>query len=303
LISIVTPSYNQAPFLEQTILSVLDQSYPNIEYIIIDGGSTDGSVEIVRKYAQRLGYWVSESDEGQADALRKGLERASGEIVAYLNSDDAYLPHAIASVAAAFQRDPNLALVHGDLLLVDSDGKVIGQRRGREGDFLKFFLDLANPIQQPSAFLKRSAFDEVGGIDPSFHLLMDYDLWVRVGLRGMKIRHIPEALSLFRVHCESKTALNTVAFAQERWKLVDKCLADPSLRPYLDPYRKRLYAVAHLYLANAHWLDGERRLAHSHYGDAIRGAPSLIFSRQGLSLLLRFALGRRTLRPRLVERR
>jgi glycosyltransferase involved in cell wall biosynthesis len=288
-------------FIEETARSVLLQGYPNLEYIIIDGGSTDGSVEIIRKYAPWLAYWVSEPDHGQADAIRKGIAQATGQIVAYLNSDDVYLPNAIASVVAAFRADSDLALVHGGSLLIDATGKVLGRKRPQACAFLESFLSLTNPICQPSAFLKRSVFDAVGGIDPTFHMLMDYDLWVRICLRGMKIGHIDADLSLFRVHCKSKTTLNTVAFAEERWKLVDKCLADPVLAPQLAPYRKSLYAMAHLHLANAHWLDGQGQIARSHYEKAIQAAPRLILSRRGLSLLLRFALGRRTFRHILTE--
>jgi len=300
-VSIVTPSYNQADYLEETILSVLNQGYPNLEYIIMDGGSTDGSADIISKYADRLAYWVSEPDEGQADAINKGFTRATGEIVAYLNSDDTYLPNALATVVAAFQADPKLALVHGDSLFVDPAGKVIGRKRAREGDFLKFFLSLTNPISQPSAFMRRSALDAIGGVDSTFHLVMDYDLWSQIGLRGMKIKRIPADLSLFRVHSESKTTQNVVAFAEERWKIVEKCLADPVLAPRLASHRKHLYAVAHLHFAGAYWFTGQTKSARDHYWKAICTLPSLALRRRGLSLLLRFILRRRSLRRRLAE--
>ncbi|MCL7452195.1 MAG: glycosyltransferase [Anaerolineae bacterium] len=301
-VSVVTPSYNQAKYLEETIVSVLDQSYPGLEYVIMDGGSADGSVDIIRKYADRLSYWVSEPDAGQADAINKGIACTTGDIVAYLNSDDVYLPDAVASAVATFQADSELSIVHGDALLVDSTGKVIGRRRGHECDFLESFLDLTNPIVQPSTFVRRKALEEVDGLDTSFHMLMDYDLWARIALRGMKIRHIRVELSLFRVHDESKTRSKVVAFAEERRKLVEKCLADPSLAARLLPHRKQLYAVAHLHLASAYWLDGQSRLARDHYRRAVSAVPRLVVSRRGASLLMRFVLRRRSFRSRLAER-
>ena len=126
VVSIVTPSYNQAEFLEETMLSVLNQGYPNIEYIVIDGGSSDGSVDIIRRYTDRLAYWVSEPDRGQAHALQKGFTHASGEIIAFLNSDDAYLPGAVDTAVGALLADPELAMVHGDSICVDGDGRQIG---------------------------------------------------------------------------------------------------------------------------------------------------------------------------------
>src|ERR1043165_7317408 len=125
LVSIITPSYNQAAYLEQTIQSVLTQDYPRIEFMVIDGGSTDASVEIIKKYADRLAYWVSEKDSGQAEAINKGLTRAKGEILAWLNSDDYYLPNTILAVVRCFDENPDVDLIYGDMLAVDGDGRII----------------------------------------------------------------------------------------------------------------------------------------------------------------------------------
>lgn len=300
-VSIVTPSYNQAQFIEETIRSVLLQGYPNLEYIIIDGGSTDGSVEIIQKYEPWLTYWVSEPDEGQADAISKGFARAKGDVVAYLNSDDVYLPGAISCAVSHFAQDSGLALLHGDLLLVDASTSKVGKRHGKEGDFLRFFLRLSNPILQPSTFLTREALEAVGGVDAAFHFAMDYDLWCRVGLRDLKIQHVSEYLSLFRIHGRSKTRTDVLSFAQERLQMVEKYLDDPELAPKLRPYWDRLYAMADMHLAGALWLSGQKDRAHTHYRKAAKRAPLVVLSWRGMSLLVRFALGIRSFRGRFVD--
>jgi glycosyltransferase involved in cell wall biosynthesis len=301
-VSIVTPSYNQAKFLEETMESVLSQDYPNIEYIVIDGRSSDGSADIIRRHADDLAYWVSEPDGGQADALRKGFSRSTGEVLAYLNSDDVYLHGAVRTAVEALQADPGLAMVHGDSICIDAQGQEIGHKVGFGGDFLRHFLQQVNPISQPSAFLRRNAYDVAGGIDPTLQLAMDYDLWCRIGLRGMRIRYLPVSMSLFRIHDESKTKLNTVAFAEERWRLLEQYLDDPVLGPSLLPYRHRLYGMAHLRYANAHWMSGEPRDALTHYRLMMCKAPRCVFSRPALSLFARFVLKRRYLRKPTTER-
>src|SRR5512139_1414374 len=137
LVSIITPSYNQARFLETTIRSVLDQDYPNLEYLIVDGGSTDGSREIIQRYSDRLAWWVSERDQGQTDAINKGFARARGEILAWLNSDDTYLPGAIQGAVDFLQDHPGVGMVYGDANLIDEQSNVIGKFPARQTDYNK----------------------------------------------------------------------------------------------------------------------------------------------------------------------
>ena len=204
-ISIITPSFNQGRFLEQTIKSVLDQSYPNLEYIIIDGGSSDNSVEIIRKYEKSLAYWVSEPDGGQTHAINKGLKRATGEIIAYLNSDDFYLPGSLQKVAEFFSANPDVGLMYGDCNIIDEKGTVVLRKRELQFDYtMGCMIGFGVLIPQPSAFIRRETFQKVGYFNEEFQNSMDSEYWFRVA-RAAKIRHMPAALSAFRIHGDSKT--------------------------------------------------------------------------------------------------
>jgi glycosyltransferase involved in cell wall biosynthesis len=203
-ISVVTPSYNQASFLEQTIHSVLDQDYPNLEYIIIDGGSTDGSIDIIRNYETQLAHWVSEKDKGQSDAINKGFRRASGEILAWLNSDDCYLPGTLERVADFFSSHPAVDLVYGDLLLIDGSGKAVGIRRVVPYNYTLALYGLST-VPQPSAFFRRRSLGVVGLLDEELHYQMDTEFFLRFGKRGLNVKHLPVPLAMFRLHAQSKT--------------------------------------------------------------------------------------------------
>lgn len=181
-VSIITPSYNQAQFLEETILSVLNQDYPNIEYIVVDGGSTDGSVEIIQKYADRLAYWVSEKDDGQAHAINKGWRRATGDVVAYLNSDDIYYPGAVRRAVAALDEHPSAGMVFSDALLIDEGSKPLRVLLASPFEIHRV-IRMESFVPQPTAFIRWRALDTVGLLDERLHMVMDYDLWVRLGLR------------------------------------------------------------------------------------------------------------------------
>jgi glycosyltransferase involved in cell wall biosynthesis len=201
-ISIVTPSYNQGHFIEETIRSVLLQGYSNLEYIIIDGGSSDNSVEIIKKYEQYLSYWVSEPDKGPTDAINKGWQKTSGEIIAYLNSDDAYLPGALAAVAEAFQQQLDAKVICGNELKVNSEGFVIEESNIKTSDRLSL-LNL-NFISQPATFVKKSALDLAGGIDLSIKYTFDFELWLRI-TRLNSIKCIPNLIAITRWHNDTIT--------------------------------------------------------------------------------------------------
>jgi glycosyltransferase involved in cell wall biosynthesis len=205
LVSIVTPSYNQVRYLESTIQSVLAQDYPSIEYIIIDGGSSDGSVEVIKKYVDRLAYWVSEPDKGQTDAINKGFSKANGEILAWLNSDDTYQPYAVAETVAYLQANPDVGMVYGDANFIDSRGRVIGRFPAVQTNYRKLRRGYVH-IPQQAAFWRASLWDRVGPLDPSFTFAMDYDLWVRLA-RITELRYHPRVWANFRLHGGSKTII------------------------------------------------------------------------------------------------
>jgi glycosyltransferase involved in cell wall biosynthesis len=203
LVSIVTPSRNQAAFLEATMQSVLGQDYPEIEYLIIDGASTDGSLEIIKKHQKQLAYWVSEPDLGQTDAINKGFAHARGEIFAWLNSDDMVLPGTISRAASYLVNHPEIGMVYGDADFIDESGRVIGRFPARQTDYRRLKHGYVH-IPQQSAFFRASLWHQVGPLDPSFYFAMDYDLWVRIA-RIARIDYIPEVWSCFRLHQDAKT--------------------------------------------------------------------------------------------------
>ncbi|NLE44832.1 MAG: glycosyltransferase [Chloroflexi bacterium] len=202
LVSIVTPSYNQAQYIEETILSVLNQDYSQMEYIVIDGGSTDGTVEILERYTDRL-LWVSEPDDGQADAINKGLEMARGDIAAYLNSDDVYRPGAITAVVQCFACRPEVGLVYGDCDVIDSTGQLLGTIAAPEPNLARL-IHHAEFIPQPAAFWRRDVLDTLGGFDTTLRYALDYDFFIRVAQAFPALR-IPGTLAAFRLHSVSKT--------------------------------------------------------------------------------------------------
>jgi glycosyltransferase involved in cell wall biosynthesis len=202
-VSIVTPSFNQARFLESTMQSVLAQDYPKIEYIVVDGGSEDGSVDIIERYADQLAWWVSEPDSGQTDAINKGFERATGDIFAWLNSDDTYEAGALSEAVAFLQKNPDVGLVYGDANFIDADGRVIGQFNAQQTSLTRLQRGGVY-IPQQSTFWRAKLWHEVGPLDPSFYFAMDYDLWVRLA-RASEIRYIPQLWANFRLHGDAKT--------------------------------------------------------------------------------------------------
>ncbi len=205
LVTIVTPSFNQAPYLESTIRSVLEQDYPNIEYIVMDGGSTDGSVEIIQRYADRLAYWESVKDKGQTDAINKGFSHADGEILAWLNSDDILYPHAVREAVGYLTEHPDCGLVYGNCDFIDAKGNVIGRFNAKQTDHKKLTQGYVH-IPQQASFWRADLWLRVGPLDDTIYFAMDYDLWLRLAdISGIK--YLPESKpwAAFRLHADAKT--------------------------------------------------------------------------------------------------
>ena len=241
LVSIITPSYNQSQYLEQTLRSVLGQDYPSIEYIVIDGVSTDGSVEVIKKYEDRLAFWVSEKDSGQAEAINKGLTRATGDIVAWLNSDDFYFPGAISSAVRVFEANPKAGLVYGDTVAVDENGEAIHFPKYAQWD-LEDLLTF-NIIGQPAVFMRREILLKAGFLDLSFHYLLDHHLWIRMAAHAPVI-YVPERWAAGRFHESAKNVAQAAKFGEEAFRILDWAESDPLVSGSLEGIRYRSRAAA-----------------------------------------------------------
>ena len=239
LVSIVTPSYNQVRFLEAALCSVLVQDYPNMEYLVVDGASNDGSVEIIRRYADRLAWWVSEKDSGQSEAINKGFHRARGEFVGWLNSDDIYLPGAVSAAIKVFQSHPEAGLVYGDAQAIDADGKPFNLMRARQytlADLMAF-----NIICQPAAFMRRSVLEEAGYLNPAYQLLMDNLLWMCMA-RKAPIVYIPQTWAAARYHDQAKNRTRGAAYGQEARRLIADLRSRPEFSELIQADEKHILA-------------------------------------------------------------
>lgn len=212
LVSVVTPSMNALPFLVENVESVRSQDYPAIEHIICDGGSTDGTQEVLRCFPHLR--WISERDRGQSDALNKGFRMARGEIVGWLNADDVYELGAVARAVGYLIKHPEIDLVYGDVRVIDAEGRELGISRSESLD-IDALLSL-NPIPQPSVFLRRRCLELLGGLDESLHYVMDWELWIRFALAGLKAQYLQgEVLAGFRLCAGTKSFEHPMRFRQE----------------------------------------------------------------------------------------
>lgn len=239
-ISIVTPSFNQGEFLEKTINSVLDQGYAPIEYIVMDGGSNDGSVEIIRRYADRLTYWESEKDRGQSHAINKGFARATGDIFAWLNSDDRLEPGALRAVAAAAAAHPDAGVFVGAGRKMDRDGRENYYKEPRDLSFegLCRWMD-GNNFMQPSCFFRKSVWDACGPLDEGVHIALDVDLWLRM-VKHTRFQRIDRLLSTATFHENAKTAALRHRMVVDCALVIYKNGGETDARRYLDTMADRL---------------------------------------------------------------
>lgn len=247
LVSIVTPSYNQARFLEQTLLSVLTQDYPRIEYIVVDGNSTDGSMDILRKYADRLAWWTSEPDRGQADAINKGFQHASGAIVGWINSDDLYYhAHVIHQAVEAFQDHPEAGMVYADGLKINGEGFLIDWFHYPQYS-LKDLLGF-NILLQPASFMRREALQAGGYLPLESNLTLDHELWIRIAARYPLV-HVQGTWAVERSHESAKTLSLAAHYGPDAFQLVDSLRRDPLFAPTIDQSFQEIYAGLHVFSA------------------------------------------------------
>jgi len=262
-LTVVTPSFNQAAFLERTIDSVLGQGYPALEYIVVDGGSTDGSVEIIRKYEKHLAWWVSEQDRGQAHAINKGLQRATGEWVGWQNSDDIYYPGAFEALARLVRRKQGLGVVVGDINLIDEHDKVLRDMRYVRPTYGALVAE-GMVLTNQAAFWRRSLHAQVGWMDETLHYGFDYEWFLRLLQATSRTAHISDLLGALRMHGATKTALQQPSFTKEYEQILVGRKTSNSMR---NVYRFRRLLLT---LANgqvAYVARGVRR----RLGDALRG--------------------------------
>lgn len=271
-LSIITPSYNQAMYLPQTIASVLGQNYPNLEYFVIDGGSTDGTIEILQRYNFTQLRWWSEADNGQAEAINKGFKWATGEIIGWLNSDDVYLPQTFARVSDFFEQNAHVGAVYGDYHLIDAHGRLLLRKQEIPFDYniLLYGLDY---ISQPTVFFRREILAQCGYLDETLHYGLDWEYWLRLAQHGVIFAHLPHDLAATRWHGAAKTLLAPPAMYAEHTAIQQRYWAKyrfksawlqrfyaASLNKYYRLKRQllKLWHGRRLDFPPGHWVMGER---------------------------------------------
>ena len=238
LVSVVTTSYNQAPFLEETIESVLGQDYAPLEYLIVDDGSSDGSVEIVRRYADRLAWWTVQPNAGQSAALSRGFEHARGDYLGFLSGDDTLLPGALRRLVGVLEQSPDAVLVYGDGVYTNECSETIGYAHSRDWDTRWVLSTAKNPIVQQTTLWRRRAWELAGPLDEGSTYYFDLELYLRLSVHGRFVR-IPEPLATVRLHPASKSVARAVLKARDAGRFADVVLADAELPAPLRAHAKR----------------------------------------------------------------
>ncbi len=248
-VSIVTPSYNQAQFLEETIQSVIEQDYPELEYVVVDDGSTDGSLEIARRYEGRLHKLIAQENAGQVAAINRGFRDTDGELMAYLNSDDTFLPGAVTEMVAALEADPALVMVYGDALYSDAASRQTGRLASRPWDPPLMVRNCDNHVVQPSSMWRRSAWEQAGPFDERGYYFFDFELYLRLSVLG-PVKRVERPWSTYREHPASKTVGDQVGKARDYLRFADSFLTSDRLPAELRPYAREGRARARVAAGN-----------------------------------------------------
>lgn len=288
---VVTPSLNQGHFIRMTIESVLAQDYPHLRYVVMDGGSTDSTLDVLRSYSGRF-EWVSEPDNGQSAAINAAWRRDDSEIITWLNADDVYEPGAVSAIVAAFRTYPDAAVVYGDCVMVDVQGRAIGWYPASPFDLGDVLRTTIPSIPQPAAFIRRAAIECVGYLDERLHMAMDLDLWVRIALH-YPLRYIPRALARFRVHAGSKSVAKQVSVVPELLAIYARVLADPACPPAILSDERRIMSLLMLRIANLLFAAGRYDSAQRYARASWRMVP-VIQHRSMLKFMLFELIGDRS---------
>jgi glycosyltransferase involved in cell wall biosynthesis len=284
-VSIVTPSYNQGQFIEDTILSVCKQDYPNLEHVVMDGGSTDDTVAILRRYDSAYDLvWVSEPDAGQSDALNKGFRLARGDIIGWLNSDDTFMPGTVPAAVGHLQDHPEKAWVYGDGYVIDEHSSVLWRIESRPFDLKRLICDYQY-IVQPTVFFRRDVLDVVGFLDPSLHMTMDYDFFIRLGLR-FKAGYIPRVLATRRLHSSAKTTNRPMDFGADALATLDKTFASCDLPEDVIRCRRTAYSNRYASCGSRCFGAGLYREARAQLLRALRLSPRVLRRRTAVILAI-----------------
>ncbi len=274
LVSIITPSYNKGEFIEETIQSVHSQSYGNIEHIIIDGNSTDNTISILKRYPHLI--WISEPDDGQTDAINKGLTIAKGDILAYLNADDTYLPDAIETVVAAALKYPHNLLLYGDIVHIDKNSKIIAIRKTGVVN-IERLISFLFYLPQPAVFFRREVITRAGLFDESYHLTMDYDYWLRTFPRYPS-HYINKPLAAARFYEETKSTALNYKFINERVRALDSFYKNRELSEKYGEIKRKAYSVAYLVGAHDYFRLKNWNSGWYHLKQSIRIYPPIMIS-------------------------
>lgn len=288
-ISIITPSYNQARFLERTIQSILAQDHANIEYIVIDGSSTDGSVDIIRRYEDHLAYWVSEKDDGQADAINKGFSVSTGQYLTWLNSDDILYPSSIRKMVEYLEANPQFDFAYGDVDL-GFDERNTSTLKGRSMSFEDMLKTLEVPIPQQGCVWRRSVSDKIGGLNPKWHVVLDREFFLRVAER-YNVSYLPGSIGFFRYHPDSKSIAQQARWLEELPPMYDEFFSRPDIGRNVIALRRETFGMVYLQCAAIAFRNNFYSRMAAYLWKALGTDPWFPF-RKGVRLMIARFLGR-----------